>query len=310
VGKTRLALRLAQQFHGEIVNADSRQVYRYMDIGTAKPTPEERRQVPHHLLDILDPDQNFDLGSFLSLARNIIQEVQGRGHLAIVVGGSGQYVWALLEGWQVPQVPPDSAFRRSKLREVEGAGALALYRELQAIDPQRAAELDPRNVRRVIRALEIYHVTRQPPSHYRQHQMLMADTLMVGLTLDRVELYRRIDARVDRMVADGLVDEARRLSDMGYQLGHGPLGSLGYLEMGLYLAGHVTLAEAVQQTRFQTHRLARRQYTWFKLGDPRIHWLDAADPHLDQRASDLVTSFLSASSLWYNKRATCPGECQ
>jgi tRNA dimethylallyltransferase len=264
-----------------------------MDIGTAKPTPAERSLAPHHLLDILDPDQNFDLGSFLSLARSIIREIQARGHLPIVVGGAGQYVWALLEGWQVPPVPPDLTFREAKLQEAQHLGSLALYQELQRLDPQRAAELDPRNIRRVIRALEIYHATRQLPSSHRQVAAPVSGALVIGLTLDRGELYRRIDARVDYMITAGLVEETRRLLGMGYQMGQGPLRSVGYLEMGQYLAGAITLAEAVQRTKFQTHRLARRQYTWFKLSDPRIHWLDASDRHLQQRAVELVASFLS-----------------
>ena len=297
VGKTRLALFLAQQFNGEIINADSRQVYRHMDIGTAKPTPEERQQATHHFLDILDPDCNFDLGSFLALARGIIEEIHGRGRLPIVVGGTGQYIWALLEGWEVPEVPPDPEFRQAKQREAEQKGALSLYRELQAVDPQRAAELDHRNVRRVIRALEIYHLTQRCPSDYRHQAAAMADALVIGLTLDRRELYRRIDARVDRMVADGLVEESRRLTDKGYSLGRGPLASPGYREIGLYLEGEITLAEAVQRTKFQTHRMARRQHTWFKRDDPRVHWLDTTDPNLEQQAADLVLNFLSGRSI-------------
>jgi tRNA dimethylallyltransferase len=292
VGKTRLAVTLGQRFHGEIINADSRQVYRQMDIGTAKPAPEQRRQVPHHLLDIRDPDESFDLGSFLTLARAIIVEICSRGRVPIVVGGTGQYVWALREGWQVPEVAPDPNFRRAKEREAEQKGSLALHRELQGIDPQRARELDPRNLRRVIRALEIYHVTQRRPSDYGKRASTDGEALVVGLTLDREELYRRIDARVDWMVAEGLVEESQRLADLGYRLGWGPLAAPGYREMGQYLAGEITLAEAVQRTKFQTHRLARRQYTWFKANDPRIRWLNAAAPFLEERAADLVGQFL------------------
>jgi tRNA dimethylallyltransferase len=292
VGKTRLAVALAQRFQGEIINADSRQVYRHMDIGTAKPTPEQCSQAPHHLLDIRDPDESFDLGSFLTLARGTLREVRSRGRLPMVVGGTGQYVWALREGWQVPEVAPDPNFRKAKEREAEQEGTLALHRELQGIDPQRARELDPRNLRRVIRALEIYHVTQRRPSDYGKRASPQEQSLLVGLTLDREELYRRIDARVDGMVAEGLVEEARRLADLGYRLGWGSLATPGYREMGQYLAGEITLDEAVQKTKFQTHRLARRQYTWFKVDDPCIHWLDAAAPSLEERATDLVGEFL------------------
>jgi tRNA dimethylallyltransferase len=296
VGKTRLSIHLAQRFHGESVNADSRQVYRHMDIGTAKPTPDERSQAAHHLFDILDPDQSFNLGTFLSLSRGIIQEIHGRGRLPIVVGGSGQYLWALVEGWEVPGVPPDPAFREAKLQEAERRGALALFQELQGIDPERAAELDPRNVRRVIRALEIYHRGGRRPSDYRRRGAPIIDALIIGLTIDRGELYQRIDSRVEKMIAQGLMQEAQRLLDMDYRLGHGPLAGPGYREMGQYLAGELTLGEAIQRTKFATHRLARQQYTWFRLADPRIRWLDASDPYLDEQAAELVSSFLSQSS--------------
>jgi tRNA dimethylallyltransferase len=287
-GKTRLAISLARRFNGEIINADSRQVYRYMDIGTAKPTSEEQKQAPHHLLDLLPPDQSFDLGTFLSLARKAIEEIHGRGHLPMVVGGTGQYIWALLEGWEVPAAPPDPGFRRAKEQEAAQQGALALYQELQKIDPQRAGELDPRNVRRVIRALEIYHTTQRKPSDYRKKTSPGLDSLIIGLTMDREGLYRRIDERVDQMIESGLLNEVRNLAGMGFRLGMGPLDSPGYRELGQYLAGEITLDEAVQRTKYQTHQLARRQYTWFKLNDPRIRWLDASSPDLAEQAASLI----------------------
>ena len=292
VGKTRLAVALARRFHGEIVNADSRQVYRHMDIGTAKPTAVERRRAPHHLLDLLDPGQSFGLGSFLSLAGRAIAEIRDRGCLPMVVGGTGQYIWALLEGWDVPQVPPDPEFRRAKLAELEQNGPLALHQELQRIDSQRAGELDPRNARRVIRALEVHNSTGRLPSEFVRRSGPMSNTCILGLAMGRRELYQRIDHRVDQMVADGLEDEVRRLADLGLPMGQGPLASPGYSEMGLYLAGGISLAEAVQRTKFRTHRLVRRQYTWFKRGDPRITWLDAAGADLDNRGAAEVKKFL------------------
>ena len=296
VGKTRLAVALAQRFQGEIVNADSRQVYRHMDIGTAKPTASERRKAPHHLLDLLDPAQSFGLGSFLSLAGPAIAEIRDRGRLPMVVGGTGQYIWALLEGWDVPQVPPDPEFRRAKLAELAQAGPLALHQELRRIDSQRAGELDPRNARRVIRALEVHNSTGRPPSDLVRRSGPMPATFVLGLTMDRRELYQRIDRRVDQMLADGLEDEVQRLAAMGLPMGQGPLASPGYSEMGLYLAGDISLAEAVQRTKFRTHRLVRRQYTWFKLRDPRINWLDAAGADLEDRATDEVEGFLKGRS--------------
>lgn len=296
VGKTRLAVSLAHRLHGEIINADSRQVYRGMDIGTAKPTPEERSLAPHHLLDLLQPDQNFDLGSFLSLARDLIPEIQARNQLPMVVGGTGQYVWSLLEGWAVPVVPPDPEFRQAKLLEAQSKGGWTLHQELEKIDPQRAAELDPRNLRRVIRALEIHHTSQLAPSQFRKRAPTSVNALIIGLRLDREELYRRIDARVDWMVAAGLVEEVRRLAELGYRPGLGPLASPGYREVGQYLAGEISLPEAVQRTKFQTHRLARRQHGWFRANDPRIRWLEADDPQLEERAGALIANFLSDGS--------------
>ncbi len=288
VGKTRLAISLAQRLNGEIINADSRQVYRHMDIGTAKPTPEEQSQAPHHLLDLLPPDRSFSLGSFLSLARQAIIGISGRGHLPIVAGGTGQYVWALQEGWAVPEVPPDAGFRERCQQTAATAGNQSLYRRLQKIDAQRAAELDPRNLRRIIRALEIHHVTGHLPSDYRRREEELPGSggggLTVGLTLERAALYERIDRRIDRMMRGGLLAEARNIAAMGYPLGTGPLACPGYRELGQYLNGETSLEEAVQRTKFQTHRLARRQYTWFKPDDPRIHWLDADNPALDELA--------------------------
>ncbi|MDA0735234.1 MAG: tRNA (adenosine(37)-N6)-dimethylallyltransferase MiaA [Chloroflexi bacterium] len=291
-GKTGLAVSLAERFQGEIINADSRQVYRYLDIGTAKPTAEEQRQAPHHLLDLLNPDQDFSLGAFLSLAKNAVEDLHRRDRMPLLVGGTGQYILAFLEGWNVPEIPPDEDFRRAKEQEAEDIGPVALHQQLEAIDPQRANQLDYRNVRRVIRALEIYHVTGQKPSAISNRTPPVQDSLVIGLTLERQELYARIDRRVDNMMAAGFLDEVRRLSAMGYLLGTGPLDSLGYRELGQHLSGELDLDEAVQRTKFQTHRLARRQYSWFKLTDPRIHWLDAADPALETDASRLIEDYL------------------
>ena len=297
-GKSRLALELAQQFDGEIINADSRQVYRCMDIGTAKPSPAEQAQVPHHLLDICDPRDNFNLACFLSGATTAIDDIHGRGRLPIVAGGSGQYVWGLLEGWQVPAAAPQPQFRRDMLEEAQRNGPMSVYRQLQLADPDRASQLDPRNLRRVIRSLEVHHFRKSSGSTPKQERRALENYLIIGLTMPREELYRRIDQRVDRMLASGLLEEVRGLAAQGYQLGQGPLSSPGYRELGQYLAGEISLDEAVQRTKFQTHRLARRQYTWFKLQDPRINWLDGSDPGVATRAAALVADFLSSRNCY------------
>ena len=291
VGKTELSVKLAHRYPGEIINSDSRQVYRGMDIGTAKPGPGERGQVPHHLLDIRDPDSPFDLGTFLPLAKNCIQDIRQRERLPFVVGGSGQYIWALLEGWDVPGVPPDPEFRAAMRIEAEQRGPVALHEELRSVDPDRAAQLDPRNVRRVIRALEIYHATEKAASERQGKTGKPFKALVIGLTMARESLYRRIDRRVDDMVAEGLLEEVVHLSQLGYQPGVGPLDGPGYRELGLYLTGTISWEEAVQRTKFQTHRLARRQYSWFKPKDPRINWLEAAALDTEERAAELIENF-------------------
>lgn len=290
-GKTALAIAIAQRFDGEIVNADSRQVYTGMDIGTAKPTPTELSSARHHLINIRPPVSPISLGEYLPLAREAIEAIAARGKLPILCGGSGQYVWALLEGWTVPQVPPDPTFRSALECRLAAEGPASLWQELRQMDPDRAATVDPQNSRRVIRALEIVKATgnridaagKSPEPPYR--------SLVVGLTADRVALYQRTDSRFDAMMSQGLLDEARRLETAGYQLGNGALSGVGYTELGLYLQGEMTLEEAVSRAKTRTHRLVRRQYTWFKSGDQRINWLDATHRLPAAEAASLVRRF-------------------
>ena len=292
VGKTTLAVELGQRFGGEVVNADSRQVYLGMTIGTAKPTEAERAAVPHHLVDILSPSESFGLALFLDRSLMAVADILGRGCLPIGCGGTGQYVWALVEGQRLQEARPDPEFRAMLEAKADQVGPDALHCRLAAIDPVRAAALDARNVRRVIRALEIHHVTGRLPSELKPEVNQAKDALVLGLTMSREELYRRIDERVDRMMADGFLREVEELEAAGYSMGVGPLDSPGYRELGKYLAGELTLEEAVERAKMQTHRLARRQYTWFKAADPRILWLDATDPALVERAAGTVEEFL------------------
>ena len=265
-GKSLLALALARRFNGEIINADSRQVYRHMDIGTAKPSPGEQAQVRHHLLDILDPDENYDLASFLSLAQGSVRDINRRGNLPFVVGGSGQYIWSLVEGWSIPEVPPHPDFRQKKLEEAERNGPLSVYQQLQEADPTRAAQLDPRNLRRVIRALEVHHYSQPSDVAPEQEGRPLENRLIIGVTMEREELYRRIDGRVDQMLASGLVEEVRVLTEKGYSLGQGPLASPGYRELGQHQAGEISFDQAVQRTKFQDP----------PLGAPSVHLVQTA----------------------------------
>ena len=274
VGKSRLALRLAQTFDGEIVSADSRQVYRHMDIGTAKPTGQELSLVPHHLIDIVNPDQGFSLAQYQCLAYKVIDNIQQRNKLALLVGGSGLYVWSVLEGWRVPQVPPDLKLRRSLEKKAAEVGKDELYQELMKVDPIAAQRIDWRNVRRVIRAVEVHRGSETPFPQLQHKEAPSYDTLIIGLTADRAELYRRIDLRVDEMIKQGLIEEVKTLVNMGYDSNLPAMSGIGYKQIGLFLKGELTLAAAIQQIKFETHRLVRHQYTWFRLKDDRILWFD------------------------------------
>jgi tRNA dimethylallyltransferase len=291
-GKTALAVALARAVDGEIVGADSRQVYRRMDIGTAKPTPEERALVPHHLLDVVGPDEPFSLAQYLELASTALEDIWARGRQPLLVGGSGQYVWALLEGWTVPRLAPQRELRRSLEERAARNGADALHRELARVDPQAAEGIDPRNVRRVIRALEVYQATGQPISFWQEKAPPSWETFIFGLTCPRDKLYGRIDARVDAMMETGLVDEVRGLLAMGYGRELASMSGIGYREACQYLAGELNLPAAVARIKTATHRLARQQATWFRHDDPRIRWMDVSLGEPFQEAARLVESDL------------------
>ena len=275
-GKTTLAVALARAVDGEIVGADSRQVYRRMDIGTAKPTPEERALVPHHLFDVTDPNEPFSLAQYLGLASAALDDVWARSRQPLLVGGSGQYVWALLEGWTVPRLPPQRELRRSLEEQAARDEGGALHRELAQVDPQAAAGIDPRNVRRVIRALEVYRATGRPISFWQEKAPPDWDALIIGLTCPRDVLYRRIDVRVDGMMEAGLVDEVRSLLAMGYGPELPSMSGIGYREMCEHVAGELNLPAAAARIKTATHRLARQQATWFRRDDERIRWIDVS----------------------------------
>jgi len=279
IGKTRLAVALAQKFRGEIVNADSRQVYRFMDIGTAKPTPAELSAVPHHLIDIINPDADFSLAEYQKLAYQKIDEIQNKGMIPLLVGGSGQYVWAVLEGWVIPKVQPDLDFRRELEAKAAAGYSEQLFRELALVDPAAAAKIDPRNVRRVIRALEVNKQGKAAFSALRKKQPPPYDIFVIGLTAERKELYRRVDERVDAMLQSGLVDEVKGLISRGYGLELPSMSSIGYREIGQYLQGKMTLDEAAYKIKVGTHRFIRAQYTWFRREDARIRWFDINTPY-------------------------------
>lgn len=299
VGKSELALYLAQFFPAEVISADSRQVYRYMDIGTNKPSPEERASAPHHLIDVVDPDEHFSLALYHQLATQALTRTQQKGKLPLLVGGSGLYVWSLVEGWKIPQVPPDRRLRRQLETRAEQEGSHTLYRELQDIDPVAAAKINVSNVRRIIRALEIYHATRKPPSQSQHKRTPEFAVLIIGLTQERAELYSRIDRRVDEMIRRGLIQETDHLLRKGYSPSLPSMSGIGYKEMVQFLQDRMTLPEATDKIKYETHRLARHQYAWFRLGDSRIRWFDVSGTEQERRIAalhevkDLVEDFLA-----------------
>ncbi len=269
--KSAWALDLAEIFNGEIVGADSRQIYRGLDIGTAKPSAQDRARVPHHCIDHVDPSQRYHLARFLADATAAIADIRSRGRRPLLVGGTGQYVWALLEGWDVPPVPPDTDFRAALEARALDEGAAVLHAELALIDARAAQRIPSTNVRRVIRALEVHHLTGRPISSWHDARNPVS-AVIVAPQVDRDVLDQRIDARVERMFADGLVEETRALIDAGLPRDAPGLESVGYREVVQHLGAELTLADAIAATQQATRRLARRQWTWFGLDDDRIHW--------------------------------------
>ena len=282
-GKTALAIKLAQRLGGEIVSADSRQVYRSMDIGTAKPTPAERAAAPHHLIDVVDPDMDFSLGLYQELATTAIADIAARGKLPLLVGGTGQYLAAVLQGWDVPRVAPQPELRLALEREARAAGVAALHSRLAQVDPAAAAAILPSNLRRIIRALEVYEVTGKPISEQQTRKAPPYRARTLWLALPAPALYARIDARVDAMMAAGLVDEVRGLLARGYGWELPAMSGLGYREFRAFVEGASTLDEAVQRLKYDTHAFARRQPNWFRRL-PALAQLPADDPHLLERA--------------------------
>lgn len=287
-GKTTLAIELARRLGGEIISADSRQIYRHMDIGTAKPTADQRAAARHWLIDVADPDEQYTLALFLDGATAAINDIVARRRVPIVAGGTGQYVWALLEAWDVPRVKANPALRAELEARAAREGGAALFDELQRIDPRSADTIDPRNIRRVMRAIEVTLATGLPFSAGRARGEPTFDQRVIGLHLERALLYAHIDRRVEVMIEAGLVEEVRSLVESGYGCSLPSMQSIGYREICGHLRGELTLSEATDRIKTETHRLARMQRAWFREDDPRISWLKASEPALVSRALTAV----------------------
>jgi tRNA dimethylallyltransferase len=282
-GKSDLGLALAHALGGEVVNADALQLYRGMDVGTAKLTPAERQGVPHHLLDVLDVHEDASVADYQGRARTALSEIEGRGRRSVAVGGSGLYVRALLDHMDFPGT--DAEVRARLEERVEAEGARALHAELAAADPVAAEGIGPRNARRIVRALEVIELTGRPYSASLPQHVYEVPAVQIGLDCDRAVLDARIEERVERMWSRGLVEEVERLRAHG--LGRTASRAVGYAEVLAMLRGELTPDEARSAVAAGTRRLARKQMGWFGR-DPRVHWLDARDPELVAKALALV----------------------
>lgn len=285
VGKTTAAIALAEHVEEEIICADSRTIYRGMDIGTAKPTPQQRSRVLHHLLDIADPDEVITLAAYHDRAIQAVDEIRWRGRIPVLTGGTGLYIRAVVDGFRIPAVPPDPSLR-ARMEGAERDRPGTLHERLRQVDPVAAARIHPRNLRRLVRALEVSAHTGRPMTS-QQHRDPIGAVIQIGLTVDRTELYRRIESRVDAQLAAGLVDEVQGLLASGYPLTLPAMQGLGYKEIADYLQGQIPLTEAVRRLKRNTRRYAKRQFTWFRR-DQRIQWLDVQHQTAEQVAESII----------------------
>jgi tRNA dimethylallyltransferase len=302
VGKTRLAVVLAEylRVHAggwllEAVSADSRQIYRGMNIATAKPDAKELARLPHHLLDVVSPDEIYTLAQYQAAAIAAIAGIWARGRLPLLVGGTGLYVRAVVDGLAIPEVAPDPVLRARLEAIATEQGTAALHAQLAALDPVAAAHIDAANPRRLVRALEVCLVSGRPISEQQETHPTPYQTLKMGLSLERAELYRRADQRIDMMISAGLVEETRGLVECGYSWELPSMSSLGYREMGSYLRHEISLEAATERFKLDTHQYIRRQLTWFR-SEKTITWLDAGLPleSLVLQVAALVEPWLGA----------------
>lgn len=277
VGKSDCAYRVAKALDGEIVSIDSRYLYRGMDIGTAKPDLQMRKTIPHHLVDVADPDENWSLALFQTQVLEALESIFKRNKLPILVGGTGQYYRAIMEGWQPPSVPPNPFLRQILEQFLASLPSEERTRRLACLDPKSAEEIDPRNIRRMVRAFEVIFSSGKPFSQQRRGRPIQYPTLVIGLSLPRDELYERCDQRIYRMIEGGWIDEVQRLLSRGYTPDLPSFSAIGYREIAAYLNGSIPFEQVIEQIKRRTRSLIRRQATWFRADDPTIHWYVARE---------------------------------
>jgi tRNA dimethylallyltransferase len=279
VGKTKMSIELAKRLNAEIISGDSMQIYRGMDIGTAKIKPEEMEGIPHHLIDIKDPAESFSVAEFQQLVRPLIRDIAKRGKLPMIVGGTGLYIQSVIYDYRFSDAPSDEAYRRKlrRMAQEQEGGEMLLYEQLKEVDPESAERIHPRNMKRVIRALEVYHCTGKPLSEWQRAETreLLYDAAVVGLTMEREALYGRINERVDHMIEEGLLEEVRALYERGLRDCQS-VQAIGYKELYAYFDGELTLQEAIEQLKQNSRRYAKRQLTWFRNKMP-VQWFDMTD---------------------------------
>ncbi len=296
VGKTSISIELAKNNNGEIVSADSRYLYRGMDIGTAKPTEQELSSVKHHMINVTDPDETWSLPQFLEKTLQLIQEIHGRGSIPIIVGGTGQYIRALTKGWRMPEFEPDQKLRKILDAWGNEIGAVDLHGKLSIIDSEAAKFIDASNMRRTIRALEVIFSTGFRFSELRRSDGPAYDYWIIGLIMERSMLYQQVDTRIDDMISQGLMDEVKDLMSRGYDANLPAMSAIGYREMIQYIKGEIELETAKALMRKNTRQLIRRQANWFKQTDPSIHWYEAGPETYNLVVNDLKAAGVIGAS--------------
>lgn len=272
-GKTAVSIELAKKINGEIISADSMQIYKYMDIGTAKPTLDEMQGIKHYMLDVVMPDETFNVAKYKSMAESAIEEILKNGKVPIIVGGTGLYINTLVDGIEFADVPGDEEYRNELIEKGYREGAMSIYKELEKVDSESAKKIDPNNIRRVARALEIYKVTGKTKTQLdiESRKEVKYDYRLFGMEWERETLYNRIDLRVDKMIEAGLIDEVRNVTEK-FKISNTAVQGLGYKEVIEYLNGNISYEEMIEKLKLETRHYAKRQLTWFRR-DKRIKWI-------------------------------------
>jgi len=296
VGKTKLAFEVACQLDGEIISADSRLFYRGMDIGTAKPSSDMRAQICHHLIDFAEPQETVSIKIFQQKVEQCIQDIFTRQRLPILVGGTGQYIWSIVEGWSIPPQKPDVRIRSVLLDWEKEISPKEIHEKLRLIDPEAADKIDYRNIRRTLRALEVILGTGRLFSEQRRKIGANYSIKMIGITMPRPQLYQQIDLRIEQMMESGLIAEVESLLAKGLLSDLPSMSAIGYREVIEFIKGDISSDEAVQLIKRRTRQLVRRQANWFKLNDPRIHWFSSSSQLVEE-----VVNFIKSDKGWLCK---------